>query len=222
MTNVSPILRNTVIKRALRLCNVVAEGEDPTGSQQVEAVGILESFLKAFNAEMDFAVNLTQISFPAVIGQSVYPISTPTGILDILTAFSRNAANEDRWIPLVDTDWFDRAITNKTKTGAVPECGFVEMLNPPRLTIFPTPSQADTIYVRVLLHNVNTLGAASPMPVPDHVEDALTFGLAHRLAFYYHIPNQEKTDLKNAFEDMKAQASRHTRNMVQETFFYRI
>jgi len=211
-TNSYSLSRNSVIRRALRLCGVTAQGDEPDAPQIAEAVDALEAFLKALYAECNFALGITTKSITTVANQTTYSLDVDT--LDVFYGIVRDSDGVDTQIRILPVRMFDTEIQNKTNQG-VPNLAYVELTSSPQVTIFPAPIDAtSTLIFRILKKAPNTLGSSSAMPVPENWYDVV------RLADEYQLSAEKSARLKAQYNEFKAIAMRKPKNPLDTLMVY--
>ena len=192
------INRDALISRALRLIGVVAQGETPTTDQVSEAALALNSLVKAWQADGMPLWAIKQRVVPLVSGQSTYTLSTPKP-LKLLQAWNRNTiSNVDIPMRIVTKDEYNR-LGNKTTSGNPIQVYYDPRLDTGELHTFPTPSvteAANNVLYVVYQSTFEDFDSSTDTPdFPQEWYDALTYGLATRLAPEYGVSTTERKTL---------------------------
>jgi hypothetical protein len=205
--------RDQIIYRALRLLGVLSQGETPTSDQVSEASVALNALVKAWQADgmplwalKTYSVTLTAAnSFEIGVGKTV---NTPKP-LKVIQAWYRNTSSSiDIPVHIVTKDEYNR-LGNKTSSGSTPSQIYYEpRLDSGMLYVYPQPDANavanGTLYI-VYQRPFEDFDSSTDTPdFPQEWYDAITYGLACRLAPEYGLPPndrkllwQEMTIIKN-------------------------
>lgn len=209
------VTRDDIIKRALRLIGVVAQGETPTTDQITEAALSLNGLVKAWQADGMPLWALKQYSVPLTDSVNAYTIGVGATIntpkpLKVTQAWFRNTtSNVD--IPLrILTRQEYNMLGNKTTQGSPIQIYYEPLLDTGVLHVFPTPSATDalsgTIYI-VYQRPYEDFDASTDNPdFPQEWYDAITYGLATRLAPEYGVPSSDRKALWQEMSVIKQEA----------------
>lgn len=198
------LTRDDIIKRALRLIGVLAQGENPTTDQVTEAATALNSLVKAWQADgmplwaiRTYNVPLTAsvASYRIGVGQAI-PTPKP---LKISQAYNHsNVSNVDVPMRILTREEYNR-LGNKTSSGMPIQVYYDPQREYGDLYVFPVPSATDAT------NNVITITYQRPfedfdssVDTPDFPQewfDAVTYGLATRLAPEYGISIPDRKTL---------------------------
>lgn len=195
------VTRDDIIKRALRLIGVVAQGETPTTDQTTEAALSLNGLVKAWQADgmplwalKTYSVPLTASTASYRIGVS-QTINTPKP-LKIIQAFNYDSnSNIDIPIRIITKQEYN-ILGNKTSAGNPIQIYYDPQNTYGDLFVFPVPTSveaaANTIKI-VYQRPFEDFDAATDTPdFPQEWYDALTYGLATRLAPEYGVPTADR------------------------------
>jgi len=207
------VTRDDIIKRALRLIGVLAQGETPTTDQTSEAAHALNGLVKAWQADgmplwalKSYSVPLTATvaSYRIGLGQ-VIPTPKP---LKIIQAYNHSVtSNVD--IPMrILTKQEYNMLGNKTSAGNPIQIYYDPQVSYGDLYVFPVPStveQAANTITLVYQRPFEDFDASTDTPdFPQEWYDAIAYGLATRLAPEYGVDAtarkllwQEMTVIKN-------------------------
>lgn len=201
------VTRDDIIKRALRLIGVLAQGETPTADQVTEAAAALNGLVKAWQADGMPLWAITQKQLTLIAGQSTYTVSNPKP-LKVYQAWNHNTvSNVD--VPMrVLTKQEYNILGNKTSTGNPIQVYFDPRRDDSKLYVFPVPTAteaASNVIQYVCQIPFEDFDASTDNPdFPQEWYDAITYGLATRLAPEYGVPGadrkllwQEMTIIKN-------------------------
>lgn len=206
-TNFS-VSRDDIIKRALRIIGVTSQGETPTTDQINEASLALNGLVKAWQADgmplwaiKEYSITLTSGVNSYTIGVGA-TVNTPKP-LKVLQAFYRNTtSNVDIPIRIITKQQY-LMLGNKTTTGTPIQIYYEPLLDTGILHVFPTPGTTDasagTIYI-IYQRPYEDFDASTDTPdFPQEWYDAVTYGLASRLAPEYGVPIGDR---KTLFQEM--------------------
>lgn len=207
--------RDDIIKRALRLIGVLSQGETPTDTQITEASVALNSLVKAWQTDglplwalKQTPITLTNntASYSIGIGQTVN-VPKP---LKITQAFIRDI-NSNVDVPLrIVTKQEYNVLGNKTSSGKPVQVYYDPQRESGTLYVYPVPTSVEaslyTIYI-VYQRPFEDFDSATDEPdFPQEWFDAVTYGLACRLAPEYGLPPQERKMLWNEMTIIKQDA----------------
>ena len=202
------VTRDDIIKRALRLLGVVAQGETPTTAQVDEAAFALNMLAKAWQADGMPLWAIKQTSITLVSGQREYVMGIGQAIdipkpLKIYEAFNRSStSNVDIPMrPLTKQEY--NLLGNKSSSGNPIQFYYDPQRVSGTLSVFPVPTTveaaANTIVITYQRPFEDFDSATDEPDFPQEWFDALSYGLACRLAPEYGIP---PTDRKTLWQEM--------------------
>ena len=207
-TNFS-LARDDIIKRALRLAGALAQGETPTTDQVSEAAVALNSMVKAWQTDGMQLWAIKQRSVILVAGQSDYTLTLPK-TLRVLQAFNHSTtSNID--IPMrILTKQEYNILGNKTSAGNPIQCYHEVQRDQSVLHLFPVPTstEASANTITIVYHSpFEDFNSSTDTPdFPQEWYDAVTYGLACRLAPEYGMPLTERKALWNEMSLIKKDA----------------
>lgn len=201
--------RDDIIKRALRLIGAISQGETPTVLQVSEAATALNSLVKAWAADGMPLWAITEKTLPLVSGQSVYSISNPKP-LKVLQAWNHNTtSNVD--VPMrIITQAEYNILGNKTSSGNPIQVYYDPRRNNGEMHLFPVPSTteqtANNIHYVCQIPFEDFNSATDEPDFPQEWYDAITYGLATRLAPEYGVPIADRKTLWQEMSIIKQEA----------------
>ena len=201
--------RDDIIKRALRLIGATSQGETPTATQISEAAISLNSLVKAWAADGMPLWAITEKTITLVAGQSEYTVTTPKP-LKVLQAWNRNTtSNVD--IPMrVLTKQEYNMLGNKTSTGNPIQLYYDPRRDSGVFHLFPVPTSveqtANVIHYVCQIHFEDFDASTDNPDFPQEWYDAITYGLATRLAPEYGIPTADRKVLWQEMSIIKQEA----------------
>lgn len=198
--------RNQIILRALRLCGVTAQGDDPTGDQIAEAATALESLVKWLQSEGTQLWSVEDRTFAVVAGTADYTLATD--VLGIEHLVIRDSSNYDYRIGLVLDDTFN-SVSTPTSTGK-PEMARLEMRTAGvnTLRLWPVPDVAYTAYYSAVRKLADFDTALGTPEMPQRWYDPLVYSLAANLADEYQLPLQDRSYLQGKAKSLRDAASK--------------
>lgn len=190
------VTRDDIIKRALRLIGVVAQGETPTTDQTTEAAFALNSLVKAWQADGMPLWAIKSYSVPLTAGTSAYEIGLTKAInipkpLKVLQAYNHSTTS-DVDIPMrIITKQEYNILGNKTSSGNPIQVYYNPQSEYGILNVFPVPSTTEQAANTIVIHYqrpFEDFDASTDTPdFPQEWYDAITYGLACRLAPEYGV-----------------------------------
>ena len=201
--------RDDIIKRALRLIGALAQGESPTTDQVTEAAVALNGLVKAWEADGMplWAIKERTITLQATTNS--YTLTTPKP-LKVIQAWYRNVtSNVDVPMRVITRDEYNR-LGNKSSAGTPIQVYYEPRRDDGILHVFPTPSATDA--ANVSIHIVyqapfDDFDQATDTPdFPQEWYDAVTYGLATRLAPEYGLPIPDRKTLWQEMSIIKQDA----------------
>lgn len=203
-TTIYSTTRDDIIKRALRLLGVLAQGETPTADQVSEAAVALNGLVKAWQADgmplwairsYNVPLTATVASYRIGVGQAI-PTPRP---LKITQAFNHNtSSNVD--VPMrVLTRQEYNMLGNKTSAGNPIQVFYDPQRDYGDLYVFPVPTAteaASNVITITYQRPFEDFNASTDAPdFPQEWYDAVTYGLATRLAPEYGISTPDRKTL---------------------------
>lgn len=213
-TNFS-VTQNDIICRALRLVGVLAQGESPTTDQLSEASIALNSLVKAWEADGMSLWAIKQYSIPLTAGVSTYTIGVGQQIntpkpLKVLQAWNHSTtSNVDIPMRVISRQEYN-LLGNKTSSGNPIQCFYEPLIDYGILHVFPVPSsneQASNTINIVYQRPYEDFDSSTDTPdFPQEWYDAITYGLAVRLAGEYQISTEVRRILQAEAAVIKQEA----------------
>ena len=202
------VTRDDIIKRALRLIGVLAQGETPSATQITEGAFALNSLIKAWQADgmplwaiksYNVPLAATVASYRIGLGQAI-PTPKP---LKITQAYNHNNSSKVD-VPMRGlTRQEYNLLGNKTSTGNPIQYFYDPQRDYGDLYVFPVPStveQAANVITIYYQRPFEDFDASTDTPdFPQEWYDAVMYGLACRLAPEYGVA---MTDRKLLWQEM--------------------
>lgn len=209
------VTRDDIIKRALRLIGALAQGESPTTDQTTEAAVALNGLVKAWQADGMPLWAIKTLSIPFVQGVSVYRVGVGQSVnypkpLKVLQAWNHSlTSNVDIPMRIITRQEYN-VLGNKTSAGN-PIQVFYDVQNAyGDINVFPVPTSteatANTLTI-VYQRPFEDFDTSTDTPdFPQEWYDAVTYGLACRLAPEYGIPIADRKTLWQEMSIIKQDA----------------
>lgn len=209
------VSRDDIIKRALRIIGVLAQGETPTTNQTTEAAVALNGLVKAWEADGMPLWAIKSFNVPLTTGVSTYQIglgktvNTPKP-LKVIQAFNHNvSSNVDVPIRIITRQEYN-ILGNKTSTGNPIQVYYEPLNEYGILHVFPVPSTVEQTANTIVIHYqrpFEDFDAANDTPdFPQEWYDAITYGLATRLAPEYGLDSTSRKTLWQEMSVIKQEA----------------
>ena len=190
--------RDNLIKGALRLAGVIAQGETPSATQISDAAESLNYMVKAWEADGLPIWAITTQTITPVAGQTSYTLSNPKP-LKAIQAWNRDiASNVDIPMRIITRQEYN-ILGNKSTTGNPIQLYFQPNRDDSTVYLFPTPDSnaatQRTIYI-VCQRPYQDFNTATDTPdFPQEWYEAIKYGLASRLAGEYNIDIETRKTL---------------------------
>jgi len=201
--------RDDIIKRALRLIGALAQGETPTATQVTEAAVALNGLVKAWAADGMPLWAITEKTLPFVSGQRVYTLSTPKP-LKVLQVWNHNITSKVDIPMRIVTQAEYNILGNKTSAGNPIQVYYDPRRDTGEMHVFPVPTtveqSANILYYicQIPFEDFNTSTDAPDFPQEWY--DAVTYGLATRLAPEYGVSIPDRKTLWQEMSIIKQEA----------------
>lgn len=198
------VTRDDIIKRALRLVGALAQGETPTTDQVSEAASALNGLVKAWQADGMPLWAIKTYALTLVAGTSVYRIGVGQTVnthkpLKVTQAWNHNTISKVDIPMRIITRQEYNILGNKTSAGNPIQVYYDPQNAYGDLNVFPVPTSveaaANTINI-VYQRPFEDFDASTDTPdFPQEWYDAITYGLACRLAPEYGVPIPDRKTL---------------------------
>jgi hypothetical protein len=207
--------RDDIIKRALRLIGVTAQGETPTTDQISEASTALNGLVKAWQADGMPLWAIRELNIDLTSGSSSYGIGIGQANdspkpLKILQAWNRDLTSSvDIPMRIVSRQEYN-LLGNKTSSGNPIQLYYEPLVDYGVIHVFPVPTATEetnnNIYI-VYQRPFEDFDAAIDTPdFPQEWYDAVTYGLATRLAPEYGVSIPDRKTLWQEMSIIKQEA----------------
>lgn len=172
----------TLINRSLRLIGVLASGTSPTTDETSDALIALNAMLEGWRNDKLMVYALTNQSVTLINGTASYTIGATGGTVatapvDVISAFVRQSGVDYDLRKLTDAEY--QAKSSKAVTSDIPsEFLFTNTYPNSTVTLYPVPTVANTLYLRVRTPITAFTAATDTVSLPPGYEDAIAFNLA--------------------------------------------
>jgi hypothetical protein len=207
--------RDAIIARALRLIGATSQGETPTATQISEAAISLNGLVKAWQADGMPLWAIKSTSIPLVSGVSAYNIGSGMTVdipkpLKVLQAYNHNITSHVDVPMRIITKQEYNMLGNKTSSGNPIQIYYDPQRTYGILNVFPVPSTTEQSANTLIIHYqrpFEDFDASTDEPdFPQEWYDAVTYGLATRLAPEYGIPTNDRKVLWQEMTIIKQEA----------------
>ncbi|MDE2144970.1 MAG: hypothetical protein KGJ01_03335 [Patescibacteria group bacterium] len=186
-----------IINSALRLMGVVVSGESPTSNEMQDALSALNMMLDEWAAQKLLSAALITENFTLTTGTYAYNIGTgqtfnTTKPLQIVTAFIRNAQNNDSFLGIIDyNEW--AILPDKATLTGTPLYLYFNPVSSQQTTslgiinLYPAPDTGNTYTLYIVSQKpfVEFVSLTDNYTFPTAYEKAMKFNLAIELAAEY-------------------------------------
>ena len=192
------ITRDQLIKGALRLAGVIAQGETPTASQISDASETLNLMTKAWMADGMPLWAIRTVTITPVANQNTYYYDTPK-LLKPIQAWNRQTSSQvDIPMRMISREEYN-ILGNKSTTGNPIQLFFNPNLDRTEIKLFPTPDSIsaaqNVIYIVAQVPYQDFDSATDTPDFPQEWYEAIKYGLAVRLAGEYNIDIETRKTL---------------------------
>jgi hypothetical protein len=207
--------RDEIIKRALRLLGVIAQGQVPNADQYAEGSIALNSLVKAWQADGMPLWAIKQYAMTLVAGQKEYDIGVGLQVdtakpLKVFQAWLHDSISAIDVPMRILTRQEYNILGNKDTVGMPIQIYYDPQRDQGVMHVFPTPdnfSEVNKTINFVYQRPYEDFDTATDSPdFPQEWYDAVTYGLATRLAPEYGLPNLERKTLWQEMSIIKQEA----------------
>lgn len=201
--------RDDIIKRALRLIGALAQGESPTTDQVTEAAVALNGLVKAWEADGMPLWAIKERTITLQANTNTYTLNTPKPLKVIQAWYRNTTSNVDVPMRVITRDEYNR-LGNKSSAGTPIQVYYEPRRDDGVLHVFPTPSATDAANVSIhIVYQAPFDDFDQAIDTPDFPQewyDAVTYGLATRLAPEYGLPIPDRKTLWQEMSIIKQDA----------------
>lgn len=179
-----------LIKRAMRMLNLLMAGENPSASETADGLEALNSMIDSWNTESMVIPSLFRTEFVLTSGVQVYTIG-PGANIDLSppvrfgqqTLFIKDGTVEVPLVPYNQQEW---ALIPLKDTQSRPLYYYYEKVQPnAKLNFWPVPDQAWPLILYTETQLAQIVSAQTSFSLPPSYAKALAFNLAVDLAPEY-------------------------------------
>lgn len=209
------VTRDDIINRALRLLGVVAQGETPTTDQVTEAAVALNGLVKAWQAEGMPLWAIKSYNVPLTNGTSSYEIGLSKTVnipkpLKVIQAYNHDTiSNVDIPMRIITRQEYNM-LGNKTSSGNPIQVYYQPLSDYGVLNVFPVPTTEEATNNVITIHYqrpFEDFDVSTDNPdFPQEWYDAITYGLATRLAPEYGLSSVDRKALWQEMTMIKQEA----------------
>lgn len=204
-TTSNDLVRDVVIKAALRLVKAYSPYAGPRADQVIDASEALGMMLSSWQIQ-GFLWVKEFVTLPLVSGTSSYSlpdeVNTTFRPTRIFSATRKSASgNEVPLTPLSRSDYM--SLPNKTSQGTPTQYYYDPQLATGKLYLWPAPSSsADSIVLDVDRPLQMMIDSANTFDFPQEWLEVIKYGLAVRIAPEYTLPLNERALLQREFSSL--------------------
>jgi hypothetical protein len=209
------VSRDDIIKRALRLLGVLAQGETPSTDQVTEAALALNGLVKAWQADGMPLWAIKSYNVPLTAAVASYRIGLSQAIptpkpLKITQVYNHNTSSSVDIPMRVLTRQEYNMLGNKTSSGNPIQVFYDPQNSYGDLYVFPVPTATEAASNVITIHYqrpFEDFDASTDTPdFPQEWYDAITYGLATRLAPEYGLSSIDRKALWQEMVSIKQEA----------------
>ncbi len=211
----STINQLEIIKTSLRYVGVLSEDETPTDAQVTNASTILNMMLRAWYADGMPIWNIVENSFTLTQDISSYTIGSGQTVnlnkpLKLIQAWIRNTtSNVDTPLEIITRQEYNM-LGNKTSSGRPSQLHYDPLVSTGKIRLFPTPDSNaatnDEVWIVYQEEFSPMTASGTVLDFPPEWEEAVTWGLAERLAYSFGLPVEERRDIRSQAKEAKDEA----------------
>ena len=210
------VTRTEIIERAYRIVGKLSMGETLSAEMSSQAMIALNSMIKSWQSRHVFLWTVREFTQSLAPGVLSYSLAGSDPCIYALDRAYIRLDGDDH--PISVASWRQYVdITDKNGTGD-PVLVALDTQLSPTLYVWPVPTITRTLYYTglVKLKDFDTAGGNPDFPV-RYVE-AITFGLAHKLACEYGLPIAERRELERQYQGEFSEAKSGEREQVEYEF----
>lgn len=182
-----------VIKRALRLAQVIGQGEDPTGTdEETDALAVLNSMIASWSAEKLLVPHLVTDTLTLTVSDGEYTFG-PGGDINsarpnrIEYAYVRDSGGNDFDAEVIHVSRYSE-IRLKTLTGRPYQLYFIAEYPLARIKLYYMPDKVETLFLESWKPLSAIAAAGDTINLPGEYQMALEYNLAIAISPEYTQP----------------------------------
>ena len=184
------MIARDIIKRALRIAQVISQGDDPTGTnQETDALAVLNSLIASWSAERLIVPYLTTDTLTLTAGDGEYTFGTG-GDIDsarpnrIEEAFVRDSNNNDFPVEVIHVSEYND-VGLKTTQGRPYYLYYIAEYPLAKIKLIYVPNAAETLSLDSWKPLSSISAASATISLPGEYQRALEYNLAVDLGVEY-------------------------------------
>ena len=182
--------RNDIIRRALRICGVIAVNQTPTALQYSTAADALNSIIEDLHNEGYRGSQIEKTSIACVDGTASYATGTDT--MQVTMAYLNDGTSDLPPLTMITEEDYYGGIDDKTDEGE-PEVIYIEDKEDPTVYLYPVPDSASYTLNYIRIKKVDSIdNSAESIDLEKSWWEAITYRLAENLCDEYSV-NENKT-----------------------------
>ena len=184
------MIAGDILKRALRLAQVFAQGEDPTGTdEETDALAVLNSMLASWSAERLLVPALVTDTLVLTASDGEYTFGIGGDINSVRPrrieyAFIRDNGNNDYPVNIIHAQNYNE-ITLKSTEGRPAQLYFIAEYPLARIKLYYVPNAAETLHMDSWKPLLSIATAATTINLPEEYQMPLEYNLAVAIAPEY-------------------------------------
>jgi len=207
--------RTEIIERAYRIIGKLSMGETLSAEMHRQAVIALNSMIKSWQDRHVFLWTIKEFTLSLTQGTRSYSVPTDPLVYALDRAYLRIDNNDSNvtiasWRQYVDI--YDKEVAGD------PTLVALDTQIAPTLYVWPIPSQARTLYYTGIVRLKDFESSSGVPDFPVHYLEAITYGLAHKLASEYGLPLAERRELERQFQAEFLEAKTGDRERAEYEF----
>lgn len=210
------LTRNEIVERAYRIIGKLSMGETMSADMMAQAVIALNAMIKSWQSRNVFLWTIREFTQSLVSNTPSYSLAAVEPPVYALDSAYLRIDNDDRLVDVAS--WRQYTDLNDKTTKGDPTLVAINNAITPTLYVWPVPTQARTLYYTgiVKLKDFDSAGQTPDFPV--RYLEAITFGLAHKLACEYGLPLQERRELERQAQSEFQEAKSGERERAEFEF----
>jgi hypothetical protein len=201
------LTRDDIIKGALRKCQVLSKGQVPSAEDYLDATVALNALIQTLSTDGMQLWKRTVETRTLVASQSDYQVNNLWKVAQVVL---RDIAPGGTRYDLEQKSLYDLNSLPSSTVGHPISHTIVTQLENATVRLWPAPdtiTAANKVIDIVFQRELYTFNAATDTPdFPVYWTETLIYGLAHRLAPEYGLGLQDRQDLLQTFQRLKADA----------------
>lgn len=196
--------RTEIIERAYRIIGKLTMGETLSAEMFQQAVIALNAMIKSWQARHVFLWTIREFTISLQPGIKTYSLAlTDPPVYAIDRAYLRDT-NAD--LNLTVGSWRQYVDIYDKEAAGDPAFVALDTQLVPSVYVWPVPTQVKTLYYTGVVRLKDFDSAAGNPDFPVHYLEAITFGLAHKLASEYGLPINERREIERQFQQEFSEA----------------